>query len=153
MIVDAHTLHVYWEVGYRKRWLSSQHFQCDYGMLPKILRVYDVSCVHFHGSNANCHFDIHTSHDANNWYIPNVHSNTSYAVDLGVYTWENQFVPLLRSKTIITPRDYPAPYGEPILPVYPEAADGRNRHGRIMPKFHENFHIYEEFAKRGAYPI
>jgi len=147
MVQGPHTLYLYWEITNRKRWLVSQHFGCDWGFMPKVLRIYDVTCVHFHGSNANCHFDIETTPEARSWYIHNVSSNTSYMADLGVYTLEKQFVPLLRSKTVITPRDFPAGYGEPILSTVPEARNGVNRNWRIMPRFHENFHIYEEYAK------
>jgi uncharacterized protein len=147
MPVDAHTLFVYWEVSDRKRWMASQHFGCDWGQLTKVIRVYDVSSVFFNGSNANGFFDIETTAEANNWYIKPVSANTSYTVDLGVYTWERQFVPLLRSKAVITPRDYQAAYGEPIISALAEAMDGLNRGRRIMPRFHENFKIYEEYAK------
>lgn len=147
MVRDAHSLYVYWEVGDRKRWLVSQHFRCDWGDMPKILRVYDVTCVFFNGSNANSFFDIRTTPEATNWYIHNLHSNATYLIDFGTYTWEGQFIPLLRSRAIVTPRDYPASWGEPLAAVVPEVNDGENSRQRIMPRFHENFRIYEDFAK------
>lgn len=147
MAVDAHTLFAYWEVSDRKRWMASQHFGCDWGALPKVIRVYDVTYVHFNGNNDNAHFDIETTPESGSWYIQSVNANSSYTVDYGVYTWEKQFIPFLRSQTVVTPRDYPAAYGEPILPVIEEATDGINRGRRLMPRFHENFAIYQEYAK------
>ncbi|WP_438444591.1 DUF4912 domain-containing protein [Gorillibacterium sp. sgz5001074] len=147
MAVDAHTLYVYWEVSDRKRWMASQHFGCDWGTLPKVIRLYDVTCVMFNGSNDNGHFDIETNPESSSWYMHNLNANATYIADFGVYTWERQFIPLLRSAPVITPRDYSAVYGEPILPVIEEARDGIHRGRRIMPRFHENFSIYEEYAK------
>lgn len=147
MVVNPHTLYIYWEISNRKRWLVSQHFECDWGAMPKVIRVYDVTCVFFNGNNANYSFDIQTSPEANNWYIQQVKAGASYMVDLGTYSYEGQFIPLLRSKTVVTPRDYSAAPGEPIIGTVPEVANGANKNQRIMPHFHENFNIYAEYAK------
>ncbi|MGO4270806.1 DUF4912 domain-containing protein, partial [Paenibacillus sp. TAF58] len=40
MIVDAHSLYVYWEISDRRRWLISQHFECSYESMPKVIRLY-----------------------------------------------------------------------------------------------------------------
>lgn len=144
---NAHTIYAYWEISDRKRWLVSQHFRCDWGYMPKILRVYDVTSMYFNGSNANSFFDIQTTPEATSWYIHNLLSNATYMLDFGTYTLEGQFVPLLRSSAVATPRNYAAAWGEPLKAVVQEAADGKNAGQRIMPHFHENFRIYEEFAK------
>lgn len=147
LVRDAHSIYVYWEVSDRKRWLVSQHFRCEWGVMPKILRVYDVTCVFFNGSNANSFVDIRTTPEATNWYIHHLNANATYLIDFGTYTIEGQFVPLMRSRAIVTPRNYPAVMGEPLVSVVPEVYDGKNVRQRIMPRFHENFRIYEEFAK------
>jgi hypothetical protein len=146
MVRDAHTLYVYWEVSNRKRWLVAQHFECDWGLMPKVLRVYDVTSIYFNGNNANSYYDIQVTPEADNWYIHQVHANATYIVDFGTYTIHRQFIPLLRSNAAATPRDSEAPWGEPIVSAVPEVMKGRVSH-RIQPHFFENFNAYVNAAK------
>ncbi|MDQ1911712.1 DUF4912 domain-containing protein [Paenibacillus sp. GD4] len=147
MVRDAHTLHVYWEISNRRRWLCSQHFECDWSELPKVLRVYDVTAIYFHGHNANRFFDIQATPEATSWYIGPVQANSTYMVDYGVRTPEGQFVPLLRSNAVMTPRDGEAPWGEPLQPTVPEVRGPEPVTGRIMPHFFENFGAYSNCMK------
>ncbi|MFB6364377.1 DUF4912 domain-containing protein [Paenibacillus elgii] len=147
MVRDAHTLFVYWEVGNRKRWLCSQHFECDWGVLPKVLRVYDVTGVYFNGNNAHRHFDIETTPEADRWYIYGVSADTVWTVDFGVYTIRRQFVPLLRSGAVRTPRDSAAPWGAPLQPTVPEAQESGKTPARIRPYDFENFSAYHSWLK------
>lgn len=122
LVRDARTLHAYWEVSDRRKWLTAQHFECDYGQLPKVLRMYDVTYVLFNGHNANRIIDIDLTPEADNWYINELDAGAVYTADLGVYTWERQFIPLLRSNVVQTPRDCPAGWGQPLVPVVAEAS-------------------------------
>lgn len=122
LVRNAHTLYAYWEVSDRRKWLAAQHFECDYGQLPKVLRVYDVTYVLFNGHNANRVTDIELTPEAGNWYITGLNADAAYTADLGVYTWERQFVPLIRSNVVQTPRDCPADWGRPLVPVVSEAS-------------------------------
>lgn len=138
MARDAHTLYAYWEITDRKKWLASQHFGCDWSELPKVLRLYDVTHKWFDGHNANEVREIVLTPEADNWYVPKLNANTVYMADYGVYTWERQFVPFLRSNAVRTARDCPAGWGEPIVCVVPEAS---NPHppAYIPPYSLENF--------------
>ncbi|WP_281889875.1 DUF4912 domain-containing protein [Paenibacillus sp. YYML68] len=147
MARDSHSMHVYWEIGNRKRWLCSQHFQCDYGTLPKALRVYDVTSVYFNGSNANSYFDVNVTPEANNWYIHGLTPGATYLVDLGVYSIERQFITLLRSNCAATARDSAAPWGAPLVPVFDEAAHPIALFQRLMPQHFENFNAYSNCMK------
>ena len=106
MIVDAHSLYVYWEISDRRRWLVSQHFECDYASMPKVIRLYDVTSLYFNGSNAHGYWDVTTTSEANNWYLHHLGAGRSYLVDIGTYTWEREFIPLLRSNCVVTPKRY-----------------------------------------------
>ncbi|MFC5449648.1 DUF4912 domain-containing protein [Paenibacillus aestuarii] len=105
MTIDAHTLYVYWEISDRRRWLVAQHFQCDYGDMPKVLRVYDVTCTLFDGSNAHAYWDIELSAEVIDWYIRDLGPGRTYIADIGTYTWDREFIPLLRSNCAATPRN------------------------------------------------
>ncbi|MEB3101062.1 DUF4912 domain-containing protein [Ferviditalea candida] len=143
MVRDARTLYVYWEISNRRRWLVSNHFQCDWGGMPKILRVYDVTHVYFNGNNAHSHVDIELTPEAVNWYIHGVNSGATYVVDMGTYTLERQFIPLLRSNFAATPRNFKATWGEPIVSVVEEARQ-QTLSKRIRPHFFENFNAYSQ---------
>jgi hypothetical protein len=141
MTRDTHTLFVYWEISNRKRWLISQHFGCDWGQMPKVLRTYNVTALYFDGHNAHAQFDILTTPEADNWFIHGVCADSSYIVDYGTYTREHAFIPLLRSNAVATPRDANMNSGAALLPAeiqVKEDAAGI----RIEPQFFENIQPY-----------
>lgn len=137
MVRDAHTLFIYWEVSHRKRWLVSQHFQCDWDAMPKVLRLYDVTCTEFHGNNAHSQFDVRLTPEATSWYVHQLKPNTTYLADYGTYSIEQQFIPLLRSNPVHTPRDQKAVWGEPLANSISDANPQEDQ--RISPHFFENF--------------
>lgn len=137
MVRDAHSLFMYWEVSHRKRWLVSQHFQCDWDEMPKALRLYDVTCIEFHGSNANSQFDVRLTPEASSWYVEQLKPNTTYLADYGTYSLEQQFIPLLRSNPAHTPRDQKAIWGEPLASKLSETYMQEQQ--RISPHYFENF--------------
>lgn len=146
MVRDPHTLFVYWEIGNRRRWLTAQHFGCDWHVMPKVLRVYDVTGVYFNGSNSNGCFDIETTPEANNWYIHGVRAAATYVVDFGTYTWHRQFVPLLRSNFAATANDRPPAFGEPVVAAWPAI----HPYGqRVAPRWFENFATMADIRKGG----
>ncbi|GAA3402571.1 DUF4912 domain-containing protein [Paenibacillus hodogayensis] len=104
LVRDAHAVYAYWEISNRKKWLASQHFGCDYGQLSKVLRLYDITYIRFDGRNANRTTDIELTPEADNWYITGLNGDAAYAVDFGVYSWERQFIPFIRSNVVQTPR-------------------------------------------------
>ncbi|WP_274649378.1 DUF4912 domain-containing protein [Paenibacillus humicola] len=146
LVRDPHTLFVYWEIGNRKRWLAAQHFGCDWHVLPKVLRIYDVTGVYFNGGNSNGYFDIETTPEANSWYILGVHAAATYTVDFGTYTWNRQFVPLLRSNFAATPRDTPPAFGEPVIAAWPASSPYGER---IAPHLFENISTLAQIRKGG----
>jgi hypothetical protein len=141
LVRDANTIYVYWEIGNRRRWLASRHFQCDWGALPKVLRIYDTTGIYFNGYNAHGFRDITTKPEAQSWYIHGLNGNATYIVDIGSYNLGRQFIPLLRSNPVVTPRDLKAGSAEPIVGVVDSAA--RVARQRIEPHFPENFLVYQ----------
>lgn len=148
MIRDSHTIYVYWEVSHRTRLLASQHFHCDWHMLPKMIRLYNVTNIYFNGHNAHYNTDYTATSEADNWYIHQIEENATYIVDYGIRTWDGQFIPLLRSNPVHTPRAQEASYGEPIIGTISNLQDYPNIR-RIPPHFFENFNTYSNLAKRG----
>lgn len=125
LVRDAHTLYACWELSDRRKRMAALHFVCEFGQLPQAVRLHDVTGMRFDGHNANRSWDIPLTADNDHLYIDGLGAGTVYIADLGVYTWERQFVPLLRSRAAMTPHDCPAVWGEPLAPVVPEAAVSR----------------------------
>ncbi|MDR6878548.1 DUF4912 domain-containing protein [Bacillus sp. 3255] len=142
MALGAHSLYAYWEISDRRRWLVSQHFQCDYRDMPSILRLYDVTDVIFGGDNAHASWDMQAQPDTNNWYFHQLSANRSYIVDVGTYTWEREFIPLLRSNCAVTPRDTEAAWEGPKTPAQPDTGASPS-----VPLVYENIQAYSPYAR------
>jgi uncharacterized protein len=143
MVRDASSLFAYWEISDRRRWLTARHLECDWSEAPKALRVYNVTSIQFNGHNAHSFFDISDISAASDWFIHGVSAGTTYIVDYGVFTSNRQqFIPLLRSNSAATPRSQEAPWGAPIVSVFPEVMERKRPMERIAPKHYENFAPY-----------
>ncbi|WP_261807620.1 DUF4912 domain-containing protein [Paenibacillus sp. N3.4] len=146
MVLDAHSLYVYWEISNRRRWLLSQHFACDYGALPKVIRIYDVTDIYFNGSNAHGYWDVTTQQDAAQAFLYQLGADRNFLVDIGTYTAEHQFIPLLRSNSVATPKAGEAEWGEAIQSVITEAQT-ESVFNRIKPHYFENIQTYSPYAR------
>ena len=69
-----------------------------------VLRVYDVTDIHFNGRNAHTYFDIDLAGLANSWYINVGKPDRAWVVDIGIVTKKGGFYLLARSNVIKTPR-------------------------------------------------
>jgi hypothetical protein len=105
MVVGTNSLYVYWEISDRRRWLVSQHFECDFGAMPSVIRLYDVTHILFNGHNAHAYWDSTMLPETTHSYLHQAKANHSYIVDVGTYTLEHEFIPLLRSNCVVTPKD------------------------------------------------
>ncbi|KNZ70494.1 hypothetical protein Tfer_0676 [Thermincola ferriacetica] len=105
LIRDPYCLFAYWEFSEKQRSVLAEEYNCSWGEVPLIMRVYDVTGINFNGRNAHSYFDIAIHAMADNWYLHHMKANTSYCVDLGVITPDGRFITILRSNTVTTPRD------------------------------------------------
>lgn len=100
---SATSLYVYWVISPQRKRMIETHFKTNWSALPKILRIYDVSCIDFNGHNANRYTEI-TIHDAaNHWFIHDMSDNCNYCADFGTKTMDNRYFTLMRSNTVKTP--------------------------------------------------
>ncbi|UHA72273.1 DUF4912 domain-containing protein [Paenibacillus sp. 481] len=106
MVKDPTTLFVYWEITERKRQAVERHYLTSWNSIPKIMRLYR-STSSVTQACTYAHSDIEVF-DADSWYIKHIQANTAYMVDYGVWNSCQQFVPLLRSQAVQTPRNFPA---------------------------------------------
>lgn len=100
---DAESLYVYWELTPELIRMVESHFGCSWSVLPKRLRVYDVSFIHFKGDNFNRYWDFDVTQEANNWFVNGVAPACSYVIDYGTIALDGRFITLLRSNSVQTP--------------------------------------------------
>lgn len=101
---DPHWIYAYWEMATS----DVEKFMAKYGdksiNAQIILRIYDVTCRDFDGTNANHSFDIVVGAEAKNWYINLWNDNATYCAEIGWLFDDGEFYPLKRSNFITTHR-------------------------------------------------
>ncbi|MCK5011220.1 MAG: DUF4912 domain-containing protein, partial [Deltaproteobacteria bacterium] len=112
MDIDPYSLHAYWEITNidKKRVLK----QFDESSKPprQIIRVYDVTYIHFDGKNAHSYFDIEINRNRGSWYIDLWSSHKSLCAEIGMKSSRGNFYPIARSNFINTPRAYQSSPGK-----------------------------------------
>ncbi len=104
MVRDPYWIFTYWEITPESLQRARRRLG-DEGDRSKItLRVYDTTGVVFSGENANSHFDIAVTGDADNWYINTGWPNRSYCVDIGLLSPRGEYRTIARSNPAHTPR-------------------------------------------------
>ena len=102
MARDPYYAFTYWEVASQryedaKRLLGSE--------VRLVLRVYDVTDIHFDGKNARSYFDIEVYDMTGSWYVNINRPNRSFCIDLGAFAPDGRFLTLVRSNAVTMPRD------------------------------------------------
>ncbi len=104
LVKDPSWLYSYWEISRESLDVASNYLDAKIEDSKLIIRMYDVTCIDFNGSNANNSFDIEVGFQARSWYINLWSDSVSYCADLGIRTPSGQFYKLARSNFIQTPR-------------------------------------------------
>ncbi len=104
MARDPHWIHAYWHVSPSMiddaQKVLGRHFkQSRY-----VLRMHDITSVHFDGRNANRSFDIEVDLDSKSWYVDTWQDNASYCAQIGLKTSQGEFYQFAESNPIHTPR-------------------------------------------------
>ncbi|TRZ49263.1 DUF4912 domain-containing protein [bacterium] len=105
---DPWWIHAYWEVTQRTIDRLKDELKDDFHKAKRLLRVYDVSNIHFNGKNAHRFFDIAISEYANNWYIDTGGPGRSWCVELGLLLPGGRFIMIVRSNVVQTPTEGPS---------------------------------------------
>ena len=105
---DTRWLHAYWEVTPATWERFKQKLGNSFNSAKRLLRVYDVSFIHFNGANAHSFFDIEVGYDTSNWYINTNGPGKSWCVDYGLKLANGEFITIIRSNVVQTPLDGPS---------------------------------------------
>ncbi|MDP3789466.1 MAG: DUF4912 domain-containing protein, partial [Candidatus Omnitrophota bacterium] len=102
---DPHFIHAYWEISPSSVETLRNKIDAEFNRIIYTLRMYDVNCVHFNGSNANHWFDLDFDpNNTNSWYVNLWCDNVTYCGEIGAKLPDGKFVPITRSNTVTTPR-------------------------------------------------
>lgn len=112
MDIDPYRLHAYWEITHRDKKRITEQLDEPSHPQKNIIRVYDVTYIHFDGNNANSYFDIEIDEDKGNWYINIWSPHKSLCAEIGMKSLQGNFHPIARSNFIDTPKAYQSSSGE-----------------------------------------
>ncbi len=104
MVVDPFHLFAYWEVTPESLRQALDSLGAEMDGARAVIRMYDVSLIHFDGTNAHHTFDIDIGLEARGWYVPVWTAEKSYCADLGFVARTGRFHAITRSNVIHTPR-------------------------------------------------
>ncbi len=103
LVRDPEWVFAYWEINDEAR--------ARYG-IPRaghgkrlVLRVYNVTGRNWPSENAQYFFDIDVGPYANNWYIRLPETDATWVGELGVFDDNGEYVPIVASNVVHTPRD------------------------------------------------
>lgn len=104
------TLYVYWSLSASKKRMIEHHLRTEWSNLPKVLKIYDVTDLHFQGHNQHRTFEVSLPEMTNNWFLTNLETNRTFIFDFGTRTYDGSFFTVIRSKSVETPRSDLQPY-------------------------------------------
>lgn len=133
-------IYAYWELSAALRRMVEHQCRISWHELPKHLRVYDCTMLHFNGHNAHHYVDIGIPEMTNNWMINGLEPNRTYIVEVGIWTRQGSFLTLVRSNAIDTPRSDDAVKGLHVHAVH-EWKEGTTSE----PEWLEHFSTYSYY--------
>ena len=108
LIVHPLLLFAYWEATPESCRQAHETMGPEMDGARVVLRMYDITLIHFDGSNAHHIFDIDVGLEARGWYLPLWTAEKSYCADLGLLARTGRFHTIARSNVIHTPRAMPS---------------------------------------------
>ncbi len=105
LVKNPYEIFVYWDLTSDDINKAKEKLNKDISEVSITLRVYDVTKVDFKGDNANSYFDIFPD-IASRYFIKVPKTNCYYCVEIGLKSSEGFFVPITRSNTKKTPKDF-----------------------------------------------
>ncbi|MBU0650946.1 DUF4912 domain-containing protein [bacterium] len=104
LVRDPHWLFAYWDLSGS----IVEHLKSEFGAdvingSKMVLRVKDVTDAN--PDNPANYYDVFLDYGTANWYINVPCSNRSYCTELGFITSDGRYILIIRSNTVISPRD------------------------------------------------
>jgi hypothetical protein len=113
MEIEPRLIHAYWEVTPRDFKSAMSRLGPASVSAPWILRFYDVTYIHFDGTNAHGCFDVPVDLAPGSWYIRLWEGEKTYFAEIGPRTADGGLIPVCRSNPVHVPRSSPSPHYQP----------------------------------------
>jgi uncharacterized protein len=134
------SLYVYWSFSDAIKNMAEHHFRTKWEELPSVLKIYDVTDIHFHGHNAHRTIEIELPPMTNNWFVHSLEPDRTYIADIGTRTFDGSFFTLLRSN--------PAETGAGDISIsFDEKIERWKQQKITQPEWLENFSTYSYYQK------
>lgn len=146
LVQSPFVLFAYWQLSSRKAAMIHEHFGKDWLALQPGLRIYDVTGLSFDGSAANEAWELPLP-QGESCFLQGFRPSRHYAADLGIMNGHGQFLPLLRSNTVMTPAGAKETASAPSLPEGNALSAAPLAFTLIKP------FSYDQFSAYSVYPV
>lgn len=153
LIQSPTVLFVYWQLSGRKKNMIQEHFDKDWKALQPTLRFYHVADLPIDSHQADSVSELHLPH-GESCFLSGFHPGQRYFADLGIVNEQGQFLPLLRSNTILTPpidtnQEFPSHLitNDQLVTYRPMAVSFQP----MTPEANEHFSAYSVYSPKTAY--
>jgi len=104
LVRDPEWVYAYWEVNDARRNELGLSRNGD-GNYRLVLRIYKITGTNWPEQAAHYFFDVEVPRDSRNWYIHLPESDQQWCAELGMFDQHDNYIPVCRSNTVVTPRN------------------------------------------------
>ncbi|MCT4783762.1 MULTISPECIES: DUF4912 domain-containing protein [Exiguobacterium] len=117
VVQSPNSVYVFWEVSDAVKETLAMQFMRPWEDLPKAFRILDVTLLDYTSGHANRSYTFELPEMTNSWFVRPLDPNTTYVFEFGIRTMEGEFLPLVASDPLDTPRAEAAGVGRFAEPV------------------------------------
>ncbi|KDN58756.1 DUF4912 domain-containing protein [Exiguobacterium sp. AB2] len=117
VVQSPNSVYVFWEVSDAVKETLAMQFMRPWEDLPKAFRILDVTLLDYTSGHANRSYTFELPEMTNSWFVRPLDPNTTYVFEFGIRTMEGEFLPLVATTPLDTPRAEPAGVGRFAEPV------------------------------------
>ncbi|MGA9467081.1 MAG: DUF4912 domain-containing protein [Exiguobacterium marinum] len=117
VVQSPNSVYVCWEVSDLVKKTLELQFMRRWEELPKAFRILDVTLLDYASGHTNRSYTFDLPEMTNSWFVRPLDSNTTYVFEFGIRTMEGEFLPIVASTPLDTPRAEPAGVGRFAEPV------------------------------------
>ena len=117
VVQSPNAVYVCWEVSDLVKETLEIQFMRPWEELPKAFRISDVTLLDYASGHSNRSYTFDLPEMTNSWFVRPLDPNTTYVFEFGIRTMEGEFLPLVASRPLDTPRAEPVGDGRFAEPV------------------------------------
>ena len=103
LVQGPSSLTMNWIIQKETRDMVALHFGTSWRQLIKKIRLHDVTDLIFTSGYSHKFLEVEIPEMTDNWHFHQLESNRSYIAEYGVGLVDDQFLPLFRTNSILTP--------------------------------------------------